>query len=109
MIEQTTIEYAVIIQTSSKKITLAMAAWWRFLPHLEVRSANSSAAIATFAAFATQGDIPQNINFAIKGSVAATFLESYSVSFKVGSETTAMAPADLAAHAKSLSVFVDCK
>ena len=58
---------------------------------------------------ATSGDIPQNVSFAIKASVAATFLESNSVSFATGTETTTMAPADLAAYAKSLSVFADCK
>ena len=59
--------------------------------------------------FVTKGDIPQNVNFAIKGSVAATFLESNSISFSVGSETVDMAPADLATLAKSLSVLIDCK
>ncbi|MFI5012600.1 MAG: trypsin-like peptidase domain-containing protein [Hyphomicrobiales bacterium] len=58
---------------------------------------------------ATRGDIPQNVNFAIKGSVVATFLESNSVSFTVGTETAALAPADLATLAKLLSVRVDCK
>jgi serine protease Do len=58
---------------------------------------------------ATRGDIPQNVNFAIKGSVVATFLESNGVSFTVGNETTSLPPTDLAVLAKSLSVLVDCK
>lgn len=58
---------------------------------------------------ATNGDIPQNVNFAIKGSTASTFLESNGVAFATGGETTALQPADLAEHAKSLSVFVTCR
>jgi S1-C subfamily serine protease len=58
---------------------------------------------------ATQGDIPQNVNFAIKGSVAAIFLESNGVSFATGTATAAMAPADLATLAQSLSVLIQCK
>jgi S1-C subfamily serine protease len=58
---------------------------------------------------ATNGDIPQNVNFAVKSSVAATFLESNSVSYTVGSASTALAPADLADYAKAISVPVLCK
>jgi serine protease Do len=58
---------------------------------------------------ATKGDIPQNVNFAMNSSVTTTFVESNSVSFSVGMETTAITPADVAAYAKSLSVYVDCK
>ncbi|MBK3399207.1 MULTISPECIES: serine protease [Methylobacterium] len=58
---------------------------------------------------ATNGDIPQNVNFALKGAVAATFLESNGVAFTAGTTATAMAPADLADHAKAMSVFVTCR
>jgi serine protease Do len=58
---------------------------------------------------ATNGDIPQNVNFAIKGAVASTFLESNGVSVAVGTDTTALPPADLADHAKSVSAFIACR
>lgn len=58
---------------------------------------------------ATNGDIPQNVNFAIKGSVAAAFLESNGVTFATGGDVTAMQPADLAEHAKGMSAFVSCR
>jgi hypothetical protein len=58
---------------------------------------------------ATNGDIPQNVNFAIKGSVASAFLESNGVAFTQGSDTTALQPADLADHAKGMSVYVSCR
>ncbi len=58
---------------------------------------------------ATNGDIPQNVNFAIKGSVASAFLESNGVAFTQGSDTAALQPADLADHAKALSVYVSCR
>lgn len=58
---------------------------------------------------ATNGDIPQNVNFAIKGSVASTFLESNGVAFTTGAEANALQPADLAEHAKSMSAFVSCR
>jgi serine protease Do len=58
---------------------------------------------------ATNGDIPQNVNFAIKGSAASIFLESNGVAFATGGESTALQPADLAEHAKSMSVYVACR
>jgi S1-C subfamily serine protease len=58
---------------------------------------------------ATNGDIPQNVNFAIKNSAAATFLESNGVSFTAGSAGSAIAPADLADIAKAISLPVLCR
>ncbi|AWN55891.1 hypothetical protein DK412_27115 [Methylobacterium sp. 17Sr1-1] len=55
------------------------------------------------------GDIPQNVNFALKGMVAANFLDSNGVTFTPGSATAPMAPADLADHSKAMSVFVTCR
>jgi len=52
----------------------------------------------------TDGDIPQNVNFAIKSSVAATFLESNGVSFSVGAPGVAIPPADLADIGKAISI-----
>ena len=43
-----------------------------------------------------EGDIPQNVNFAIKASVAATFLQSNNVKFASGKSVQTMEPPDLA-------------
>jgi hypothetical protein len=58
---------------------------------------------------ATNGDIPQNVNFAIKGSLAASFLESNQVVVEQGTASQVMAPADLADQAKQVSVLIRCK
>ena len=55
------------------------------------------------------GDIPQNVNFAIKASVVATFLQDNGVNFQLGDASQAMKPADLAEQAKSLSAFIECR
>jgi hypothetical protein len=57
----------------------------------------------------TNGDIPQNVNFAIKSSVAATFLESNGVSFQSATLGAPLASADLADIAKAISMPVVCK
>jgi serine protease Do len=54
------------------------------------------------------GDIPQNVNFAIKASVAANFLQDNSVKFQIGEASQPMKAADLADQAKALSVYIEC-
>jgi S1-C subfamily serine protease len=56
-----------------------------------------------------EGDMPQNVNFAIKASVAATFLQSNNVKFASGESVQTMEPPDLADLARALSVFVICR
>jgi hypothetical protein len=59
---------------------------------------------------ATKGEVPQNVNFAIKASVAATFLESNGVSPAAGAASEHRTnPADLADQAKAMSVFIVCE
>jgi serine protease Do len=54
--------------------------------------------------------LPQNINFAIKASVAANFLDSKGVQYATAtSNTNPMKPEDLADRAKKVSVMVVCK
>jgi len=56
------------------------------------------------------GDFAQNINFAIKTTMLATFLEANQVSMQPGVTTGAkLDPADLADAAKSMSGFVACQ
>ena len=57
----------------------------------------------------SKGDLPQNVNFAIKAAVAANFLDTNGVAFETGPAKEAMLPADLADHAKAVSAFVLCK
>jgi serine protease Do len=61
------------------------------------------------AALKNAGDIPQNVNFAIKASTAANFLQDNSVKFQIGEATQAMKSADLADQAKALSVYIECR
>jgi serine protease Do len=56
-----------------------------------------------------QGDIPQNVNFAIKASVAANFLQDNNIKFQIGEATQTMKTADLADQAKALSAFIECQ
>jgi len=58
---------------------------------------------------ASNGDIAENVNFAIKASVAATFLESNGVVFATSSPGPTLASADLADKAKALSARVNCR
>ncbi|EIM28454.1 hypothetical protein MicloDRAFT_00050390 [Microvirga lotononidis] len=55
------------------------------------------------------GDLPQNVNFAIKAGVLATFLESAWVEFQTTSSSTCLSPPDLADVANHLSAFVRCE
>ncbi len=58
---------------------------------------------------ATQGDIAQNVNFAIKAAVVANFLETNRLAFEQGKLATTLQPADLATLAQSASAFVSCQ
>ena len=58
---------------------------------------------------ATNGDIPQNVNFAIKSSIVTNFLDTNGASYAQGAATQPMQPADLADQAKAMSVFIECE
>ena len=58
---------------------------------------------------ATNGDIPQNVNFAIKASIVTSFMEANGVAYATGSATQAIPPADLADQAKAMSAFIECQ
>ncbi len=55
-----------------------------------------------------QGDIPQNINFAIKASVALNFLETNGITLQAPAASKKLEPTELAEHLRSFSVKVDC-
>jgi len=56
----------------------------------------------------TRGDLPQNVNFAVKASLAARFLEENHIHFARGTAAGALKPEDLADQARSVSVFILC-
>ena len=56
-----------------------------------------------------QGDIPENVNFAIKASAAAQFLQDNGIKFQIGEATQAMKGPDIADQAKALSAYVECQ
>jgi S1-C subfamily serine protease len=58
---------------------------------------------------ATNGDIAQNVNFAIKSSIVASFLDANGVGYATGAAAQQMQPADLADQAKGISVYVECQ
>ncbi|MEJ0093158.1 MAG: serine protease [Methylocella sp.] len=55
------------------------------------------------------GDLPQNVNFALKASVVENFLDSNRIKYVMGSATSALKSEDLADQARSMSVFILCK
>ena len=54
------------------------------------------------------GDIPQNINFAIKAHVAMGFLESHGVEYETAPKAQEMNVSDVADSARAFSVRVLC-
>jgi S1-C subfamily serine protease len=57
---------------------------------------------------ATGGDLPQNVNFAIKAPVLANFLEANQIAFEIGRASSYLTSPDLAEEARKMSVFVRC-
>jgi serine protease Do len=57
---------------------------------------------------ATDGDIPQNVNFAIKADVLLRFLEKNGISPAGASMSPLLSGPELAQHAIKLSVFLRC-
>jgi uncharacterized protein YecT (DUF1311 family) len=54
------------------------------------------------------GDIPQNVNFAIKASVAAAFLDAHGVAHPEGVGTPPLSTPDIAERAKAITMQVVC-
>lgn len=61
------------------------------------------------AALAVTGDIPQNVNFALRGASLYAFLLSYGISPVAGSNTQKLDAPELAERASSFSVAVTCE
>jgi serine protease Do len=58
---------------------------------------------------AKDGDLPQNVNFAVKSAILAAFLDANRIAFESGAANQKpMEPADLADEARAMSGFVLC-
>lgn len=55
------------------------------------------------------GDFPQNVNFALKASIVASFLDTNGIKYGSVSTSPNIKPEDLADQAKAMSVFVMCQ
>ncbi len=57
---------------------------------------------------ASVGDLPQNVNFAIRGEVMRTFLEHNQVNFAVSRSSTKLESTDIASQGAAVTVRVRC-
>lgn len=55
------------------------------------------------------GDLPQNVNFAIKSELARKFLGDYAIPFEIAPAATVLSPADVGDIVKKITVFVECE
>lgn len=55
------------------------------------------------------GDIPQNVNFAIRGEMVKLFLTQNDVEFEIGSKNQKLSGVDLAEKAKGFTVLISCE
>jgi tetratricopeptide (TPR) repeat protein len=55
------------------------------------------------------GDIPQNVNFAIKAEVVRTFLDSKGIAYKTQRSDQQLSPADIGDVARPFTVYVECR
>jgi S1-C subfamily serine protease len=54
------------------------------------------------------GDIPQNVNFAVKASVAREFLREHNVAFHTAPSTTPRSNADVGEIGRQVTILVEC-
>ena len=54
------------------------------------------------------GDIPQNINFAINGAVAKSFLDANSVEYELASSGKRLESSDVGGQAKKFTLLLEC-
>jgi hypothetical protein len=55
------------------------------------------------------GDIPQNVNFALKAEVVRTFLESRGIAYQSAHSDKQLSPADVGDIARAFTVSVECE
>lgn len=54
------------------------------------------------------GDIPQNVNFAIKSATARSFLDANGIAYATAPAATVRSAADVGAATKAFTVLVEC-
>ena len=54
------------------------------------------------------GDLPQNVNFALKGDIARTFLEELSIRYRTSPSTARLGNADVGEIGRRVTVMVEC-
>ena len=55
------------------------------------------------------GDIPQNVNFALKAEVARTFLDSKGIAYQTARSAQQLSPAEVGGIARPFTVHVECE
>ena len=55
------------------------------------------------------GDIPQNVNFALKAEVARTFLDSKHIDYQTARSEHQLSPADIGDIARPFTVHIECE
>jgi Trypsin-like peptidase domain len=55
------------------------------------------------------GDIPQNVNFALKSEVARTFLDSKHIAYQTAHSDQQLSPADVGDIARPFTVYIECE
>ena len=54
------------------------------------------------------GDVPQNVNFAIKADIAQQFLDRHNIPYQTAISDTEHRPADIGERARAFTVMVEC-
>ena len=55
------------------------------------------------------GDIPQNVNFALKASVLSSFLETHRISTQASRTQQRLSGPEITARGRTFTVFVECR
>lgn len=55
------------------------------------------------------GDLPQNINFAIKADLARTYLEANAVAYQTAPSAAQLSTADVGERIRRVTVFIECR
>lgn len=55
------------------------------------------------------GDIPQNVNFAIRSTTLANFLEINQIAYEIAADTKPLSATELAQVAEAASVQLQCR
>jgi hypothetical protein len=56
----------------------------------------------------SSGDVPQNVNFAIKATIIQAFLDAHSVAYKTSASSSRLEIADIAEQSRSYTVLIEC-